>query len=93
MFTPVSLDTSRDAGDQSRGQRRTDAGNVIKPLARLVRPVPGDDHTVELQDLRLRGSSRRDLRERSMSRHTRATTVVSHPPGPALVFDRQILVW
>jgi hypothetical protein len=27
-----------------------------------------------------RGSSRRDLRERSMSRHTRATTVVSHPP-------------
>ena len=27
-----------------------------------------------------RGSSRRDLRERSISRHTRATTVVSHPP-------------
>ena len=26
------------------------------------------------------GSSRRDLRERSMSRHTRATTVVSQPP-------------
>ena len=26
------------------------------------------------------GSSRRDLRPRSMSRHTRATTVVSHPP-------------
>ena len=25
------------------------------------------------------GSSRRDLRARSMSRHTRATTVVSHP--------------
>jgi hypothetical protein len=27
-----------------------------------------------------RGSSRRDLRKRSMSRHTRATIVVSHPP-------------
>ena len=26
------------------------------------------------------GSSRRDVRDRSMSRHTRATTVVSHPP-------------
>ena len=26
------------------------------------------------------GSSRRDWRERSMSRHTRAVTVVSHPP-------------
>ena len=26
------------------------------------------------------GSSRRDVRERSMSRQTRATTVVSHPP-------------
>lgn len=26
------------------------------------------------------GSSRRDVRARSMSRHTRATTVVSHPP-------------
>jgi len=25
-------------------------------------------------------SSRRDARERSMFRHTRATTVVSHPP-------------
>jgi hypothetical protein len=26
------------------------------------------------------GSSRRDLRDWSMFRHTRATTVVSHPP-------------
>ena len=26
------------------------------------------------------GSSRRDWRDRSMSRHTRETTVVSHPP-------------
>src|SRR5215813_6823711 len=26
------------------------------------------------------GSSRRDLRDRSMSKHTRATTVVNHPP-------------
>ena len=31
-----------------------------------------------------RGSSRRDVRERSMSRHTRATTVVSHPAKDAV---------
>src|SRR4030081_3257418 len=42
-----------DAGDQSRGQHRTDTRNLIEPLARLVRSVPGVDHTVELQDLRL----------------------------------------
>ena len=35
-------------------------------------------------------SSRRDFRERNMSRHTRATTVVSHPPrfSTALVSAR-----
>jgi hypothetical protein len=32
-----------------------------------------------LGSLQPEGSSRRDLRERSMSRHTRATTLVSHP--------------
>ena len=32
------------------------------------------------------GSSRRDLRERSMSRHTRATTVVSQPPRLPIPF-------
>src|SRR4029078_13095796 len=42
-----------DAGDQSGGQRRTDAGNLVEPLARLVGSVPGDDHKVELHDLRL----------------------------------------
>jgi hypothetical protein len=36
------------------------------------------------------GSSRIDLRERNMSRHTRVTTVVSHPPrfSTPLVPDR-----
>src|SRR5215472_7001815 len=32
-----------DAGDQSRGERRTDARNVVQPFARLVGSVPGDD--------------------------------------------------
>src|SRR5262249_7834421 len=31
-----------DAGNQSRGQRRTDAWDFIKPLARLTGPVPSD---------------------------------------------------
>ncbi len=38
-----------------------------------------------------KGSSGRDLRERSMSRHTRATTVVSHPPRFSTVrFHRRL---
>src|SRR5207245_5664101 len=36
--------------------------------------------TIDADTCALNGSSRRELRERSMSRHTRATTVVSHPP-------------
>jgi hypothetical protein len=32
------------------------------------------------------GSSRRDFRERSMSRHTRETTVVNQPPMFSMVF-------
>src|SRR5215813_6576435 len=42
-----------DAGNQSRGQRRTDAGDLIEPLARLVGSMPGHDQAVELQDLGL----------------------------------------
>ena len=41
-----------DAGDQSGGQCRTDAGDRIEPLARLIGSVPGHDPAVELQDLR-----------------------------------------
>src|SRR6266403_2154688 len=38
---------------QSGCQHRTDPGNVMKALARLVGPVPGHDHSIELQDLLL----------------------------------------
>src|SRR5260370_33743713 len=38
---------------QSGCQHRTDPGNVMKALARLVGPVPGHDHPIELQDLLL----------------------------------------
>src|SRR5215471_2139123 len=40
-----------DAGDQSGGQRRTDAGYLIEPLTRLVGSVPGHDLAIKLQDL------------------------------------------
>src|SRR5882757_7673175 len=52
--------TSRSEGpgvsntrDQSGCQHRTDPGNVMKALARLVGPVPGHDHPIKLQDLPL----------------------------------------
>src|SRR6195256_235461 len=52
--------TSRSEGpgvsntrNQSGRQHRTDPGNVMKALARLVGPVPGHDHSIELQDLLL----------------------------------------
>src|SRR5712675_312704 len=52
--------TSRSEGpgvsntrDQSGRQYRTDPGNVMKALARLVGPVPGHDHPIKLQDLLL----------------------------------------
>src|SRR5262245_54432471 len=42
-----------DAGDQSGGERGTDAGNLIQPLARLTGSVPGHDQAIELQYLGL----------------------------------------
>src|SRR3979411_1475598 len=52
--------TSRSEGpevsntrNQSGRQHRTDPGNVMKALARLVGPVPGHDHSIKLQDLPL----------------------------------------
>src|SRR5712671_5966855 len=52
--------TSRSEGpgvsntrDQSGRQHRTDPGNVMKALARLIGPVPGHDHPIELQNLLL----------------------------------------
>src|SRR5262245_34756167 len=42
-----------DAGDQSGGERGTDAGNVIEPRARLIGSVPGHDLTVKVENLHL----------------------------------------
>src|SRR5437016_1947145 len=42
-----------DAGDQSRGEHRTNAGNLIQPLARLIGSVPGYDLTVKVENLHL----------------------------------------
>src|SRR6266568_6381222 len=42
-----------DAGDQSGGQRGTNARDRIEPLARLIGSVPGHDLAVEVQNLRL----------------------------------------
>src|ERR1700716_360142 len=67
--------TSRSEGpgvsntrDQSGRQHRTDPGNVMKALARLVGPVPGHDHPIKLQDLLLEaeqlsaGARQREMR-------------------------------
>src|SRR5262249_31076444 len=42
-----------DTGDQSGGERGTNAGNLIQPLARLVGSVPGDNLTVKVENLHL----------------------------------------
>src|SRR5712672_2681308 len=42
-----------NARDQGGRQHRTDPGNVMKTLARLVGTVPGHDHPIELQNLPL----------------------------------------
>ena len=42
-----------DAGDQSGGERGTNAGYLIQPLARLIRSVPGHDLTVKVENLHL----------------------------------------
>jgi len=42
-----------DAGNQSRGQRRTNTRNLIEPPARLAGSVPSIDHTVKFQDPQL----------------------------------------
>jgi len=40
-----------NTGDKSRGQRWADAGNLIKPPARRIGPVPGHDPPVKLENL------------------------------------------
>src|ERR1700716_1685038 len=42
-----------NTSNQRSRQHRTDPGNVMKALARLVGSVPGHDHPIELQDLPL----------------------------------------
>ena len=50
---PCRLECLRisNAGDQGGGQSRTDTGDLIELLARLVGSVPGHDPTVKLQNL------------------------------------------
>jgi hypothetical protein len=55
--------------------------------------VPSSRLTIGSGTWSPRGSSRRDLRERSMSRHTRATTVVSHPPTFSTPLVAERLRW
>src|SRR5262245_16974382 len=42
-----------DAGDQSSGECRTDARNIVKPLAGRVRTVPSHDLAIEFENLGL----------------------------------------
>src|SRR5215813_10028011 len=42
-----------DAGDQSGGERGTNAGNLIQPPARLIGSVPGHDLAVKVENLHL----------------------------------------
>src|SRR5436190_24402918 len=60
----------------------TDTRNRIEPLARLIRSVPGGDHTVELQDLRLEhsqlGAESGKTRARNL-RHPLVTRVGDDP--------------
>src|SRR5215813_2578927 len=42
-----------DAGDQSGGERGTNTGNVVEPLARLIGSVPGHDLAVKVENLHL----------------------------------------
>src|SRR5215813_8174778 len=42
-----------DTGDQSGGERGTNAGNLIQPFARLVGSVPGNNLTVKVENLHL----------------------------------------
>jgi len=43
-----------DAGDQSGGERGTNAGNLIEPPARLIGSVPGHDLAVKVENLHLK---------------------------------------
>src|SRR5262245_33402041 len=42
-----------DIRHQSGCQQRAATGNVVKPPARFIRPVPGHDHSIEFQNLLL----------------------------------------
>src|SRR3954467_555977 len=59
--------------DQGGRQHRPDPGNVMKALARLVGPVPGHNHPIELQDLLL------DTEQLSTERGKARTGNLRHP--------------
>src|SRR3954470_14115261 len=59
--------------DQGGCQHWTDSGNVMKTLARLVGPVPGHNHPIELQDLLL------DTEQLSTERGKARTGNLRHP--------------
>src|SRR5215470_14564541 len=42
-----------DIRHQSGCQQWADTGNVVKPSARFIRPVPDHDHSIEFQNLLL----------------------------------------
>src|SRR5436309_10017305 len=67
--------------DQGGCQHRPDPGNVMKALARLVGPVPGHNHPIELQDLLL------DTEQLSAERgrHARATSDTPLSLGSATI--------
>ena len=39
-----------DIRNQSSRQQRTDAGNIVKPPAGFIAPVPDHDHSIEFQN-------------------------------------------
>ena len=67
--------------DQQRQTDRVGQQRFLLGVASISRPPTRPMRlTVRSGTCASSGSSRRDVRERSMSRQTRPTTVVSHPP-------------
>src|SRR6266566_8741848 len=90
--TTLAISSKGTAKRSCSTNARRSAGFEVSRTTRSARPtesassasysgsIPSSRLTIGSGTCTSRGSSRRELRERSMSRHTRATTVVSHPP-------------
>src|SRR3979490_3061731 len=88
--------TSRSEGpgvsntcNQSGRQHRTDPGNAMKALARLVGPMPGHDHSIKLQNLPLEAEQL--IAKRSKARtanRRRRSDRPQHAAVPSLLFSR-----